>query len=381
MNRQKSSLSMGSILICFILAVLTIMMACAQPAPAPAPAQAPATAKAPSPAPAPSLAPSVALSPSPVSTAAPKTGPITLRVVTCYETTSADLYLFRNFLKTVNERAKGQLTLNWLGGPEVVPLANIPEAIRNGVIDIGTTPLTGIEKTVPEGSINQVSTQTYAEERKPGGLFDYFSGLIRDRMNLIYLGDGNKGNAQAICVNKPLKTLKDFSGLRIRTSGSDTQNTFVRSLGGVVTTMPLTELYSALQYKTLNGHFSGFSGFRLRKLWEVCGYFVDIPIVPGGGGSGIFVNMDKWNALPKNLQDLLQQVQIELEPDSFNFQVSDNKAARQTLIDNGMKPITFSPEENQAYINIADNAWWEASKKKCSPESYAKLKQILGKTD
>ena len=300
--------------------------------------------------------------------------PIVLKAITAFTVRAPSHLKLRELQKIVNERAKGELTIKYVGGPEVIPTFEQPEALKNGVVDILSTPYGFMQAVVPEGNVLFVSPHTWAEERKIG-LNDFLDQLYRKKMNATYLGGGNKGLKFALILKDGVKNLQGLKGLKCRSQGP--MEYLIRDLGMAPVTMPLSEVYGALQRGVVDGMITTIDYTAdVLHLYEVCGYFVD-HLFWGGNGVGTFINLDKWNAIPKHLQDLITQVQIELEPKIYTQHLASTERARQKYLDNGTKPIKFSEADAKAYLAIADKSQWDLLKAKTSPENYEKMRQFL----
>src|SRR6187401_2841051 len=75
---------------------------------------------------------------------------------------------FFMFVDRVNERAKGRLKLNYVGGPEAIPAFQLIDAVRGGVVDVASGVGSYFSATVPEGDAMKLSQITPAEERANG---------------------------------------------------------------------------------------------------------------------------------------------------------------------------------------------------------------------
>jgi TRAP-type C4-dicarboxylate transport system substrate-binding protein len=105
---------------------------------------------------------------------------------------------------------------------------------------------------------------------------------------------------------KPVKTLEDLKGKKIRALGLN--NEVVAKLGGTPVAIPLNDMYESLSRKVIDG-FTGFglSGVKGFKLDEVCKYYLD-----SGYGSYlvgvVFFNKTKWDSLPPDIQKTVEEV-------------------------------------------------------------------------
>ena len=73
---------------------------------------------------------------------------------------------------------------------------------------------------------------------------------------------------------KPLRTLEDFKGKRIRGPGEMMVES-LRALGAAPTVIGSGEVYLALQRNTIDGAISGWTSFYQRKYYEVSKYLTD----------------------------------------------------------------------------------------------------------
>jgi len=351
------------ILLVVLLACGLIFGGCAKPAPAPAPTPTPTPTPTPAPAPTP--------------TPAPKPEPIVLEAVTPTGTNHPIYWLLNNLSERVNERSNGELTIEILGGPEVISPYDQAEAVRTGVIDVWASMGSYYTTHFPESEMPMVSRLTYAEERESGYL-DYFRQLHAEKMNIYYLGGANKGEAFVLMANKPVNTIEDLEGLKFRGMGT-AYNNFMERLGIVPVSVAYEETYSALETDVVQGCMTTLWGMYAMGFYEVCPYLIDHYLLYGGVGT--LINLDSWNALPKHLQDLVNELQMELEPEAFVHHTEVTIPwGRQGMIDKGAVVLTLPPDEAEYYVNLADEVVWEITKGRTTPEVYAKFEQLLKHT-
>ena len=152
-------------------------------------------------------------------------------------------------------------------------------------------------------------------------------------------------------------------------------NYFIAALGASPVTIPHPEVYTALERGVVDGYMFPFSDAADLSLFEVCKYFVDHTFYESGNLVAI-MNLKKWNALPKHLQKLMIDALMDLEPQVYDIFGKDQAAAKKKLIDNGMVPIKFSPEDAKAYREMAYSSFREGVKELMSPEKHAKMVRL-----
>jgi TRAP-type mannitol/chloroaromatic compound transport system substrate-binding protein len=104
-------------------------------------------------------------------------------------------------------------------------------------------------------------------------------------------------------TNKPIKSLADLQGLRIFTF--PTAGRFLTQFGVVPVTLPWEDVEVAMQTGELDGlAWSGITEVYTVGWANVTKYFLTNNI-SGAWIGHFFANMERWNALPPNLQELL----------------------------------------------------------------------------
>ncbi len=124
------------------------------------------------------------------------------------------------------------------------------------------------------------------------------------------LGVFTHGPGQMFTVKKPINTVADLSGMKIR-SGGGISEASAKALGASPLVKPAPESYELLSSGVADGTFfpsESIKSFNLDKVIKYATFF------PGGFYSssfGFFMNEDKWNKLSKQDQDAILSVSGE----------------------------------------------------------------------
>jgi len=110
-----------------------------------------------------------------------------------------------------------------------------------------------------------------------------------------------------IYAKKPVKNLEDLKGLELRASGGTAQA--LKALGAIPVGMPQSEAPEALQKGIVQGAASSLETLMDFKYAEMCKYVTIFngPVYP----FAVVMNMDKWNSLPKDVQDVMDGLGVE----------------------------------------------------------------------
>jgi len=110
-----------------------------------------------------------------------------------------------------------------------------------------------------------------------------------------------------IYAKKPVRSLEDLKGLELRASGGVAQ--YLKVLGAVPVGMPQPETPEALQKGVVQGAVSSLETLMDFKYAEMCKYVTMIngPVYP----FAVVMNMEKWNSLPKDVQEVMDGLGTE----------------------------------------------------------------------
>ena len=118
-------------------------------------------------------------------------------------------------------------------------------------------------------------------------------------------------NEYRLISKRPIRTVSDFKGLKVRTFGAVNPKMF-KALGAVPVSMTHADAYDGLQRGTLDAVYLTWTGFYVLKLFEVAKYISDVNFGAIGGYLN-YVNLDLWNSWPQNLKTLFNQITLEAE--------------------------------------------------------------------
>ena len=91
-----------------------------------------------------------------------------LRVVTIYPVTHQSMNAFYMLRDRVNERAKGELVIKRIGGPETIGMFDQAKAVSAGVADMAFIFSAAYAGLVPGENLLSVSRLSYEKEREVG---------------------------------------------------------------------------------------------------------------------------------------------------------------------------------------------------------------------
>ena len=132
----------------------------------------------------------------------------------------------------------------------------------------------------------------YNQANEDGGLVCLMLRAGTDSMNLT--------------SNKPVTSMEDLKGLKIRTAQVESRMAVWNALGANPTPMAFNELYMALQNGTVDAQDNNLSNALSSALYEVQEYLV--PTHHMTPSMDLTMNKDKFYSMPQSYQDLLTAI-------------------------------------------------------------------------
>ena len=131
--------------------------------------------------------------------------------------------------------------------------------------------------------------------------FDKF--LSREYKDTKVLMLWNSDSASLMSKSKPIKTLDDLKGMKIRTP-SAAQSAQLEALGAIPIDMPVTQIYNNLDRGVIDASMIPMSAALDFKLIEVAKYFtIDAPL--GRSPFLVAMNRKRYEALPADLRKVI----------------------------------------------------------------------------
>lgn len=126
-------------------------------------------------------------------------------------------------------------------------------------------------------------------------------------------------------ANKPLKKVDDFKGLKLRIQSSKVLEAQMKTLGAMPQSMAFSEVYTALQQKTVDGTENPNSNFFTQKMHEVQAHTTISD--HGYLGYAVIVNKKFWDELPADVKPQLEKAMKETTDFEREIAQKDNDDA------------------------------------------------------
>ena len=181
-----------------------------------------------------------------------------------------------------------------VNGPEVLRL------VRSGQVDIAAAPLTTVSGDVPmlDGVDLAGMNPDIAQARRVADAMMPVANIELEKLG-IKLVATYPFSGQMLFCRKPIATLADLKGLKVRTNGPSSAD-LIKALGGQPVSLAFGEVYTALERGTVDCRITGSGSGNSVKWPEVTTHLYTMPL--SWSTSGYFVNLAWWNKLDPTIR-------------------------------------------------------------------------------
>jgi len=207
----------------------------------------------------------------------------------------------------LEEKSGGRITFEIYPNSQLGKTREMVEGIISGNIDCGTIVSPLYTEFVPENAVVDMYNLFSSLDDNRAAL----SGAVLEKLqekfavkNMKLFGFADSGWCY-LTANKPIHTLDDLAGFKIRTMENNIILAYWKALGANPTPMDYSEIYIGLQQRTIDGQENPFDVLYFERYYEVQKYAINvrhrtsqIPFV---------MNLERYNALPADIRALLDE--------------------------------------------------------------------------
>jgi TRAP-type mannitol/chloroaromatic compound transport system substrate-binding protein len=271
--------------------------------------------------------------------------------------------------KAVAEATDNKFQIQTFAAGEIVPGLAIVDAVQNGTVEIGHTasyyyfgkdPTFAFGTSVAFGPNQRINQGWYTLGGGKEVLDEFYK-----KYNMVSLLAGNTGCQMGGWYRKEINTVDDLKGLKMRIGGFPGR--VLQKLGGVPQQIAGGDIYPALEKGTIDAaEWVGPYDDEKLGFYKVAPHYYSPGWWEGGSMLFSFVNLDKWNALPKNYQAVLTQAGHYANTWMIAKYDQLNPPALRRLLGGGTKLHIFSPPIMEASIKAAHELHDEISQTNAS---------------
>jgi TRAP-type transport system periplasmic protein len=238
------------------------------------------------------------------------------------------------------------------------------DQIRTGQIEMAYAGLSFYDKFVPELSAAVLPFAATSSHQAICQIEGEFGAYLAEKMaekGVLLLGLGSIGARHVTNNRRPIKSVEDLRGLKIRTPSGEAWSLTFRAVGANPTPIDIGELYQALQQNLVDGQENPYDNMLVRKFHQVqkyvsnTGHFYD--------WAGYFVNKAAFEKLTPEQQKALRDAAFTAIASQRAISERENKTALDGLVKGGMQYDALSPAEIGKFREATRSVYAEVRKR------------------
>jgi len=257
------------------------------------------------------------------------------------------------FCKEIEARTDGRVTITYYPASGLASAPDTYDAVVEGIADIGmsclaytmgrfpASELVDLPHGYPNGWVaTMVATDFYNE----------FTPAEFDDSHPLYFHAHGPGIV--LTVDKPVRTLEDLEGLVLRSTGNGAA--IAEALGATGYAAAQGDAYELMSKGTIDGSMTPMEPLLGWKQAEVVNYVTNCYDVAYTTDFFVVMNLDKWNELPDDIQDIFTEVSEEwAEKHAMLWSYYDIAAKEYFLSFAGKEVIELSATEMARWVDAA----------------------------
>jgi TRAP-type mannitol/chloroaromatic compound transport system substrate-binding protein len=259
----------------------------------------------------------------------------------------------RNFVKLVNAMGGDNFKIKFFDGGTMVPSFELFDAVARGTLDMGgdwggywpgKDEAFNVIGSQPMGlSINDYMLWIYQ-----GGGFDLIQEAYA-KHGIVALPFGGHGSESGIRGNKPINSLKDLKGMKIRMGGK-LQGKILKDFGAVQVNLAGSEVYQALEKGVIDAcEYNIPTVDSLMGLQEITKYWASPAWHAPAAIFSVLINKNVWDTkLTPGQREMLKTAAMANFLWSFTFFEYNDIAGTKKFLDKKIKITKLSDKDLEA---------------------------------
>ena len=258
---------------------------------------------------------------------------------------------------SIKSASNGQLVIKTFPGGAIVPSDEEFVAVHDGILDMTLQSCGDWTSIFPQADLfafmpgGMSSMESLFWNLEGGGL-----ELVREMLNGYFEAFPARMTPPEAFLSsvKPINTVADIAGLRIRTPGGSVDGVAFERMGAAIVNLPGSELYEAIQRGVIDTFQYGYPAQDFAvSFYEVIDYYYLSPVRQPTDFAYYSVNNESWAALPDDLKLIVQQNFIMEGLTNYSKMTSADAVAIEFYKDYGVSVEPMSEEIEIAIIDVA----------------------------
>ena len=254
------------------------------------------------------------------------------------------------FAELVEERTEGRIRIQVKAEGVMGSESEVIRQMQYGGIDFARISIAQLSDFIPQMNVLQLP-YLYKDSSHMWRVLD---GEIGERFleysegyDLIGLSWYDAGARNLYCSVKPIRTLEDIQGLRIRVQEAKMMSDMITALGAVPVQIPYDQVYAALERNQVDGAENNWPSYETMQHYEVAGYYtvdehIRIPEMQ-------ICAKHTWAQLSEDDRQIITECARESALYERQLWTERERQARENALKNDAQEIYLTAEEKEKF--------------------------------
>jgi TRAP-type C4-dicarboxylate transport system substrate-binding protein len=223
-----------------------------------------------------------------------------------------------NFVKEFNDAAKGKYIIEVHPGESLVKFPDSLDALRTGAVEIDVWPIgafSGVDPNFAAAEMPFLVNSIEADAALQVETMPIYSDIMKSKFNCFPLYTFTCLGGDMIS-NKPIKTAADWKNLLVQSISPQTAK-FIEYMGAAGVPIPFPDAYQSMQKGVIEASLQSASMMLQFNMQDVGKYVLRGYLYPAA--VAVAINLDVYNKMPKDIQDLIVKLGKKAQTDTNNF--------------------------------------------------------------
>ena len=278
--------------------------------------------------------------------------PIELNYSIFFAESHKNAKLSAEWAKEIEKQTNGRVKITMFYSGTLTPGDKCYDGVEKGISDIGFSVLAYTRGKFPLTEVIDLPLgikSGLAATKLINEYYNKFKPKEFDGTKVMYLHGHGPG---LIHTKKEVNKLEDLKGMKIRCTGMASK--IAAALGATPVAMPMGETYDALSRGVVDGSMAPQEALQGWKWGEVVKFTTEDWGASYSSGMFVVMNKDKWNALPPDIQKIIEKINGEWIEKQGKTWDEVEKEGRDHTLKLGNKIISLSKEENEKWAKAVN---------------------------
>lgn len=235
---------------------------------------------------------------------------IKLKFSNFFPATHRSATVFDGFCKEINKRSNGRVQIAYFVGGSLLTPTKTAAGVTTGIADIGLSHCSYTRGRFPVMEAMELPLGFPSSWIASHVANDYYNKFKPKEWNDYYPLVFSTGPSNVLyTLNKPVRTLEDLKGMKIRATGRIAD--IVKGMGASPIPMDIGDVYEAFRRGVLDGAMGGLDQMNGFKFGELLKYTTESWKVGSVYTFYVVMNRRKWDKLPPDVKTIFMEVAEE----------------------------------------------------------------------